>query len=155
VEVTRRKCVTYGKDSGHRRDVKTEKASANTCEGPYKVLEATLSGRRGISWSYIPGSSQSLSNTTKFSQYCRPSTRLQVHQPSASQLMGVWAASRNHLRHRVLNNGKAVQRLSNSAVSSGVLPVMRGRSREVEAGRLNGSHRDNGTVTYWMYLRKG
>ena len=48
MEVARRKCVTYSKDTGHRRDVKTEKAPANTREGPYKVLEAILSGRRGI-----------------------------------------------------------------------------------------------------------
>jgi len=55
--------MTYGKDSGHRRDIKTKKASANTCKRPYKELEATLSGRRGFSWSYILGSSQS-------NQYC-------------------------------------------------------------------------------------
>lgn len=64
--------MTYGKDPGHGRDVKTKEASADTCEGSYKVLEATLSSRRGVLWSCIPGSSQSLLNTERFGRYRSP-----------------------------------------------------------------------------------
>ena len=86
--VARCKHMTYSKDSRHRRHIKTKKASANTCESPYKVLEATLSGRR-ISWSYILGSSQP-------NQYCtgKKTTELAGGGGGVPKAVGEVAAAR-------------------------------------------------------------